>query len=67
MRDKLLDVCCGHPGGVASSDQRSHAGPRDAIDGNVQLLEDLQYSDVGTTPCPAARERQSDARTPVSG
>jgi hypothetical protein len=58
-----VDLLCRHAAGIESADDGSHAGAGDAVDGNLQFLENLEDADVRHAACAAARQHQADART----
>ena len=51
-----------HACGIHSSDNRTHAGTRDAIDRNVILFNPLDDADLGESQSTTPTESQTDAR-----
>ena len=56
-----LDVVRGEPGGIEAADDGAHAGARDRVDRDVQLIEHLQHADMRGAARAAAGEHKADA------
>jgi hypothetical protein len=54
-------VCTRNPGRIPGADQRTHAGPGDAVDRYVQFLQHFQHADMRGAFRSAASEHQTDS------
>ena len=61
-REDLVHFLGRHAGGVERRDDRADARARDVVDGDAQLLEDLEDADVRAAAGSAAREGDADLR-----
>ena len=61
--DEFLDFRGGLARRVTAADQRAHARTGDAVDRHVQLLEDLQYADMGPALGATAGQHEANARS----
>ena len=58
-----LDLTCREAARIQPPDHRSHTGPRDGVDGYVQIIEHLEDANVCGAARAAAGEHKSNARS----
>ena len=57
-----LDLGGGHAARIQAADHGAHAGARDAVDRDFQLLQDLEHADVRHSARAAAGQYQANPR-----